>query len=226
MKKITEILLLLASLLVFASCGGDRTVEIDEHAFLAEAKLLLSEADALNAVLFEPSGIPVNDEGFTSGKYKEVYLYQNDGFDKISIAAIKEKTARVYTTDMIATVNMLVWNPQIANGEPIRYARYIEYWSGDEDHPQNGTLMAYTGITEYWSDAISIDTDSVTLVSAVEEAKTGKTVVTVTADVTVTNEKGDTQTRNLDFRFVLTDDGYRLDDLVTLVYDESLKIKG
>lgn len=223
MKRITAIFLLLSLLFVFASCeNGDRTVTIDENAFLAEAKTLLSEADALNAVLFEPSGIPVNEDGFVSGKYKEVYLYRNDGFDKISIAAIKEKTESVYTTDIVGTVNMLVWNPEIVDGEPIRYARYIEYRSGDKENPHNGTMMAYTGITEYWSDAVSIDTDSIRFVGAVKEAKTGKTVATVTVDVTVTNEKGDAQTRNLDFRFVLTDDGYRLDDLVTLVYDESL----
>ncbi len=221
MKKIAVILLFSLLLCSFVSCGGDRTVEIDEQAFLAEAKLLLSEADALNAVLFEPSGIPVNESGFESGKYKEVFLYQSEGFDKISIEAIKEKTAKIYTIDVIATVNMLVWNPAIVEGEPIRYARYIEYRSGDKEHPQNGTLMAYTGIEEYWSDDVTIDIDTVSFVSAVRDEKSDKTVVTATADVTVKNEKGDVQTRNLDFRFLLTEDGYRLDDLVTLVYDES-----
>lgn len=220
MKRIGVILLLLSLLFCFVSCGDD-TVTIDEDAFLTEAKALLAEADLLNAILFEPSGIPVNESGFSSGKYKAVYLYQSEGFDKISISAIKEKTAEVYSSDMVALIGTLVWNPSIADGEPIRYARYIEYYSGDKDNPHNGTMMAYTGYTEFWSDAIMIHTDTVRFSGARREPS-GAVVATVTVDVTVTDESGEKQTRNLDFRFVRTDTGYKLDDLATLVYDDSL----
>ena len=222
MKKVTVILMLLL-LLSLVSCGGDRIVEIDEEAFLTEAKAILSAADELNTVLFEPAGIPVIEDGFSTGKYKAVYLNRCEGFNRISLKAIHEKIDSIYSEAMAQTVEMLVFNPDIVDGEPIRYARYIEFQSGDKDHPQNGTLMAYTGMTEFWSDEIDIDTESISFVSAVKEAKSGDTVVTVTVNVTVTAKNGATQTRNLDFRFIEVDGGYRLDDLVTLVYDEALK---
>lgn len=225
-KKLLSVFCLLSLVFSFVSCGGDTPVEINEAEFLLKAEELLERAEILNGFFFEKEGMPLRPLGFSSGNYKEVDLSEMKklGFDDLD--AVKAENESVFSEREARFNEEYVFsseNLSEAGVSETRYQRYFVYKNpGNEDDENNGKILAFTGDVDYLSDKVEIHTDTIEIVSAVKSGKTGETVVTVTADESVTHgEKTQRQTA-LTFRFVLEGGEWRLDTSVALVYNENL----
>ena len=224
-KKLLSVFCLLSLVFSLVSCGGDTPVEINEAEFLPKAAELFERAETLNGFFFEEEGMPLRPAGFSSGKYKEVDLSQMKKLGFEDLAAVKAENASVFSEREARFNEEYVFSPENlseAGFSETRYQRYFIYRNpGNEDDENNGKILAYTGNSDYLSDKVEIHTDTIRIVSAVKSGKTGETIVTVTADESVTSgEKTQRQTA-LEFRFVLEGGEWRLDTSVALVYNEN-----
>ena len=223
-KKLLSVFCLLSLVFSLVSCG-DTPIEINEDEFLPIAAELFERAEKLNGFFFEKEGMPLRTAGFSSGNYKEVDLYELRKLGFESLDAVKEENRNVFSEREARFNEEYVFSPEnLSEGgfSETRYQRYFVYRNpGNEDDENNGKILAFTGNVDYLSDNIEIHTDTIRIVSAIKSGKTGETVVTVTADQSVTNgEKTQRQTA-LTFRFVSEGDEWKLDTSVSLVYNEN-----
>jgi len=226
-KKLLSVFCLFSLVCSLVSCGGDTPVEINEAEFLLKAEELFERAEALNRFFFEKEGMPLRPAGFSSGNYKEVDLsaMKKLGFD--SLNAVKAENESVFSEREARFNEEYVFSPEnLSEGgfSETRYQRYFIYRNpGNEDDENNGKILAFTGDVDYLSDKIEIHTDTIKIVSAVKSGRTGETIVTVTADQSVTRAEKTQRQTALSFRFVLEDGEWKLDTSVSLVYNENMK---
>ena len=225
MKKLLYVLVLCGVLLSLASCSEKTPIEIDEDAFLIRAKDVLSRADTLNEIFFEEKGLPLRAVGFSSGNYKEVDVNLMAALGFQGIGDLKAENSEIFSKRESLFNEQYVFSPETLTESGVsatRFQRYFVYNNpGNESDKNNGKLLAYTGEEEYLSDPVTLHTNSIKIVEAAKNNRTGETYVMVTVDESVTSgEKIQRQTA-LTFRFVLEDGKWKLDTSVSLVYNEN-----
>ncbi len=214
MKKTKWFILCISSVFLILSLLSSCSPKFvyDEEAFLKEAKDVLTRASTVNTVWFTQEGIPAKKNGVEAGNYKEIdnSALQSMGFD--SLQEIKEETQLLFNAGTYIYIMSLVFEPQSYEGNGA-IKRYIVTGEGTEDE----MIMRDTSSREYLSDVVTFDTSTVTVVSHGEV--NGSYVVTVTVDVTVTNEDGKQENRPAEaFKFICEDGKWKLLELICIPY--------
>ena len=221
MKKIIALCLGIVMLLSLFGCGKAQLPE--DSLLVAEAKVLLEKSLVLNQLFFE-TGIPTKEGGMTEGNYTEAdsdYL-ATLGFQKLG--DIKAYMHTVFSDAATADFVRYAVDKRTDGTALVKPAYCYDLYSDNEDNPAFLCLMVSKEGVHQKTDSFVYDFDSI----AVVQNKKQPTSATLTISATITDtETGKVQERQVSFRLVLEEDGWKLDNLTCLSYkEEQDKLEG
>ena len=205
MKRILALLLAILTLLpLLAACGGGGDY-VTEEEILPVARDLIERSVPVN-VAFLGEGIPTKVGSTSVGKYFPADDAWMETYGIASLDELKEAAESVYTSALIS----VIYAKAFPEGElyyeyqerSIATGKGILVLEGREP-----LLSWYTGVThEYHYDTMRM-TDA------------GVGTAKVKLDVTVT-KNGESQTRALELKLVLTENGWRCDNFTPVAFLE------
>lgn len=215
--RIAALVLLLAILSSFALTLTSCTESYDEDEVILASRELLKNSEALNTVFFG-HGIAYIDSSYSNGDYKEASAAHLDKLGFSTIAGLKTLTYSTFTDSYADSILNVALNSLFnSDGEIQHMAKYAEaFYDGVEmTQPYILVYSKIEGDRIIFEDRMTYDYTSIRS----DGIKDGK--VKMWVRVTVENEDGKTQSREISFYIKKENEkGYRLTAAVFTNYRE------
>ena len=200
MKKLCSLLLAALLLFSFTACSQKSY----SHKEIEEAlEVLLEETHLLNDIYFG-EGIPVKQNGYTTGVYQEADMSSLKAYGITDIESLRAKTAEVFSISMCAWLDELAFNA-FSSGVTVEGARYYK--------DSKGRIMVRTTADVYVDGAVSYDVSTMKIVSQ------RKDIVSCNLVATVTTQSGLTRSDTIKVDLIKEQNGWRLHSPTYFVYD-------
>lgn len=213
MKRGVSLLLvmILAVTLLFTSCN--RTY--NEKEVKDAAEILLRDSMMLNSVYFGDGIHSINSDK-EKGNYREADPAHLNELGFTTITELKALTYKTFSVKEAEKIFSTVLSPlQQENGTIVLNTRY--YQGVDEETKLPTHIMVYRNYKQLFEDRlVGYDFSSLKV-----EGSKGD-VVYLTVDLTVENEKGDSQVANIRFSLFEEIDGWKLNSATYANYNEYL----
>ena len=217
MKKIIAILLMLGTMLSLLGCTKGKLPE--DSVLIAEAEVLLKESLVFNRLLFE-EGIPTKENGYAEGNYIEADSAALAALGIQKLSDIEANMRKVYSKAATAYFIRYTVDKRTDGTVLIKPAYCYDYYHVNEENPDDRVFMYLMVSKEGVHQKTDPFTYDYSTLKVVEEKKQA-TSATMTVMATITDaETGAVQQREVTFRLVLEEDGWRLDNLTCLSYKE------
>ncbi len=189
------------SLLSIMGCEKDR--EYDEATVLSEAKTLIEKSIVLNELYFGEGIAWEQNESEANGYYYKADVISQSSFGIETVDDIKSMTRLCYTVDYSnQLINTKLTAVTDDNGNIRGYARYYQKYSVLDDTPE--CIMVYKNAPVYLKDEVTYHYETLRVSDVKGEE------IFVTLNITVTNENGESQVRELTTSLIEESDGWRI----------------
>lgn len=215
--RIAALLLLLAILSTLSLSLSSCAESYDEDEVIEASRTLLKNSEALNTVFFG-HGIAYVDSNYSNGDYKEASTAHLAKLGFSTLAELRTLTYSTYTDSYAESVLNLALNPLYNMDGEIQYmAKYAEaFYDAELTQPY---ILVYSKIEDVriiFEDRMTFDYTSV----RADGIKDGR--VKMWVEVTVENEDGNKQSREISFSIKKENEkGYRLTGPVFTNYKDN-----
>ncbi len=202
--KITAFFLIftcLASLLV--GCGKP-----DEGEFVATVEELLALSDRVNALCFGEGLVP-DEEGYSSGAYREATKESLALFEVNSTFDIREMIRTVYSVTTAEWIESVVFSPVYEGGAVISYSRYYDTTVSEKEGDRSALMVKKDHDPLLSGRAAYGNIRVVSLKSRRAE---------ILVDVTVTKDGESRTEKDVSLKLRCEEDGWRFDEATYVNY--------
>lgn len=212
MKKIISLLLLLALLCSFISCG-DKNREYDENEVKLAAEELIRSSAELNRIFWGEGIGYIDDASFSVGYYYPADMFSLYDYGIETVDDLKEKTKKVFSQAYSQNIFSTVLS-SLTDGDGIyAFARYYQKYS-DAEYKEPECIMVYSKALVLLNDEVIYNYDTLQVIGSKKEI----VYVTLTVDVR-RDEK--IQTRTLKVGLIEEENGWRIDTPTYMSYVEN-----
>ena len=212
MKKIISLLLLLALLCSFISCG-DKNREYDENEVKLAAEELIRSSAELNRIFWGEGIGYIDDASFSVGYYYPADMFSLYDYGIETVDDLKKKTKKVFSQAYSQNIFSTVLS-SLTDGDGIyAFARYYQKYS-DAEYKEPECIMVYSKALILLNDEVIYNYDTLQVIGSKKEI----VYVTLTVDVR-RDEK--IQTRTLKVGLIEEENGWRIDTPTYMSYVEN-----
>ncbi len=201
-KKILYLVLVLSiliSTLGFTSCNR----KYDENEVISAAEALLKESEILNFVLFG-KGIDCVYSNHQNGAYYESNSLHLRELGFSTIDELRVLIGKTFTEEYAENINSTVLSPIISDGINYSMTRYYQLYDDPVSKTDPICIMVYKDYNYLFRDSVEYKLDTI----KVEGVKKQTLFLSVMA--TVTNDKGESQERKIEFELIEESEGWRI----------------
>lgn len=201
-KKILYLVLVLSiliSTLSITSCNR----KYDENEVVTAATELLKESEMLNFVLFG-KGIDCVYSNHQNGAYYESNSLHLRELGFSTIDELRVLIGKTFTEEYAENINSTVLSPIISDGVNYSMTRYYQLYDDPVSKTDPVCIMVYKDYDYLFRDSVEYKLDTV----RVEGVK--KQTLYLSVEATVTNGKGESQVRKIEFELIEESDGWRI----------------
>ena len=196
---------------LFGVTGCEKDRDYDESVVLSEAKILIEKSIVLNDLYYGKGIAWEQNESESNGYYYKADSLSCKSFGVQTLDDIKNLTRDCYTLDYSnQIINTKLTSITDGEGNIRGYARYYQKYNALDDTPE--CIMVYKNSPVYLTDTVEYHYDTL----RIEDVKGEEIFVAIS--VTVTNEKGESQTKELITSLIEQSSGYRLNQPTYVKY--------